>query len=84
MPDDLRQMNGSDGSRSVTPPGAGGDVEAFLRKAAETPPVRASGRGRLIFALDATMSRQATWDLAQGLTGRMFEATSASFDSKCR
>jgi hypothetical protein len=52
-------------------------VETFLRRAAEVPSVRASGRGRLIFALDATMSRQPTWDLAQGLTGRMFEATSA-------
>ncbi len=34
-------------------------------------------RGRLIFALDATMSRQPTWDLAQSLQGRMFEATAA-------
>lgn len=49
-----------------------GDVEAFLQKASEAPGVRASGRGRLVFALDATMSRQPTWDLAQGLTGRMF------------
>src|SRR6185437_3932767 len=31
-------------------------------------------RGRLIFALDATMSRQPTWDMALGLQGRMFEA----------
>ena len=31
------------------------------------------GRGRLIFALDATMSRQATWDLAQDLQARMFQ-----------
>ena len=70
-------MNGSGKDRSVTPQaGPGSDVEAFLRKASETPPVRTSGRGRLIFALDATMSRQPTWDLAQGLTGRMFETTS--------
>ena len=34
----------------------------------------ASGRGRLIFALDATMSRQPTWDLAQSLQAKMFEA----------
>ena len=33
-----------------------------------------SGRGRLIFALDATMSRQPTWDLAQSLQAKMFEA----------
>src|SRR5690606_12648581 len=30
-------------------------------------------RGRLLFALDATMSRQPTWDLACGLQAEMFE-----------
>src|SRR5205085_1749223 len=30
--------------------------------------------GRLVFALDATMSRQPTWDLATGLQGEMFRA----------
>ncbi len=48
-------------------------VDAFLRKAAQVP-APAEGRGRLIFALDATMSRQPTWDLAQTLQQRMFEA----------
>ena len=37
----------------------------------------ASGRPRLVFALDATMSRQPTWDLAQDLTSRMFAQTPA-------
>ncbi len=46
-------------------------VDAFLRTAEVARPAT-SGRGRLIFALDATMSRQATWDLAQSLQGRMF------------
>ena len=47
-------------------------VADFLQKAARVPaPVE--GRGRLIFALDATMSRQPTWDLAQSLQQRMFE-----------
>ena len=31
-----------------------------------------AGRGRLVFALDATMSRQPTWDLACRLQGEMF------------
>ncbi|WP_439394962.1 VWA domain-containing protein [Bradyrhizobium sp. PMVTL-01] len=31
-------------------------------------------RGRLIFAIDATASRQPTWDTAAGLTAQMFEA----------
>lgn len=49
-------------------------VDAFLRKAEATPaPHERSSRGRLIFALDATMSRQATWDLAKSLQRRMFE-----------
>ena len=30
-------------------------------------------RGRLIFAIDATASREASWDLAAGLTAQMFE-----------
>ena len=32
-----------------------------------------SNRGRLVFALDATMSRQPTWDLAVQLQSAMFE-----------
>ena len=37
-------------------------------------PATASGRGRLIFAMDATMSRQPTWDLALELQADMFNA----------
>ncbi len=49
-------------------------VDAFI-EAAKAVTLTAQGhRGRLIFALDATMSRQPTWDLAQSLQGRMFEA----------
>ena len=32
------------------------------------------GRGRLVFALDATMSRQPTWDLACNVQAQMFQA----------
>jgi hypothetical protein len=54
--------------------GAGTGVDAFLDALAKTPAVATAGRrGRMIFALDATMSRQPTWDLAQGLQARMFE-----------
>ena len=35
------------------------------------------GRGRLIFALDATASREPTWDHACRLQGEMFEATAS-------
>jgi hypothetical protein len=50
------------------------DIEAFLKRASGLDPVSADARGRLIFALDATMSRQPTWDLACDLQGAMFDA----------
>jgi len=54
------------------------EVEAFLRQVAAMPSVRpASGRGRLIFAMDATASRQPSWDHACKIQGEMFEATEA-------
>jgi hypothetical protein len=58
-----------------------GDVDAFLRDLQRAPPRPASGpgggRGRLIFALDATASREPTWDRACRIQGEMFEATAA-------
>lgn len=54
------------------------EVEAFLRQVKAMPTLRpASSRGRLIFALDATASREATWDHACRLQGEMFEAAGA-------
>ncbi len=52
-------------------------VSAFLRQVENLPQVRpASGRhGRLIFAIDATASRQPSWDRACQLQGEMFMAT---------
>lgn len=53
-------------------------VETFLRQVAAMPAVKpAEGRGRLIFALDATASREPTWDRACRLQGEMFEAAAA-------
>jgi hypothetical protein len=54
-------------------PSASAEIDAFLAKAAQIAP-RAEARGRLIFALDATMSRQPTWDLACELQAEMFDA----------
>lgn len=49
------------------------NVAAFLDKVAKTPaPVRAGRRGRLMFALDATASRQPTWDHAMHTQAEMF------------
>ncbi|MCQ4189592.1 VWA domain-containing protein [Methylocystis suflitae] len=68
------------GEHSPKPPAAQGSVQsgpidAFLDKAKNVA-ARAS-RGRLIFALDATMSRQPTWDMAQSIQGEMFRTTAA-------
>src|SRR2546429_4296533 len=40
------------------------DIAAFVAKAHAMSPHAAGARGRLVFALDATMSRQPTWDMA--------------------
>ncbi len=57
---------------------ARGEIDRFLASAkavaASAPP---PGAGRLVFALDATLSRQPTWDMACSLQGRMFEACAA-------
>lgn len=60
------------------PAPASAGVASFLDQVKRTPaPQQRSSRGRLVFALDATMSRQATWDLAQGLQTRMFDTAAA-------
>lgn len=52
-------------------------IDAFVRHArALAQPTGAKGGGRLILALDATMSRQPTWDLACSLQAEMFDAVS--------
>lgn len=59
-------------------PSKGGaeDVSGFLERLARTPAVRpAGGRGRLIFAMDATASRDHAWDRACQIQGEMFLAT---------
>jgi hypothetical protein len=58
--------------------GKAAEVEAFLSQVKAMGAVKpASGRGRLVFALDATASREASWDRACRLQGEMFEATAA-------
>jgi len=52
--------------------GVGKAVADFIAEARAAP--REGGGGRLIFALDATMSRQPTWDLACRLQAEMFQA----------
>ena len=53
-------------------------VTEYIDKLRTKMPARsASGRGRLIFALDATMSRQPTWDTACRLQADMFREAAA-------
>ena len=54
------------------------EIDAFLNKVRTLGPAAQAGqRGRLIFALDATMSRQPMWDTACRLQGDMFNETAA-------
>ncbi|HEY8214844.1 MAG TPA: VWA domain-containing protein [Methylocystis sp.] len=68
------------GDHSTNPPATqgsakAGPIDAFLDKARNLS--ASASRGRLIFALDATMSRQPTWDMAQSIQGEMFRTTAA-------
>ena len=53
------------------------DVSTFIAKVKAMPPIQKPGgtRGRLIFAMDATMSRQPTWDHALTIQSEMFSET---------
>src|ERR1700722_2123902 len=54
------------------------EIDAFLADLQRAPAGRPQGgRGRLIFALDATASREPSWDRACRIQGEMFEATAA-------
>src|SRR5262245_48471615 len=52
------------------------EIDAFLKDVRALKPSGA-GHGRLIFAMDATMSRQPSWDLALELQADMFKAVKA-------
>lgn len=57
---------------------ADSEIDAFVRKMkAVTPSQSGARRGRLIFAMDATMSRQPTWDMALKLQADMFTQVKA-------
>lgn len=69
-------MTKSPVARSISTAATSSDdeVAGFLRKVKTMAPVarKQNGQGRLIFALDATMSREATWDQAQQIQSGMF------------
>ena len=57
--------------KSTLPTSSKGEVAAFLDQVAKMP--AQSGDARLVFALDATASRQPTWDIATELQADMFK-----------
>jgi hypothetical protein len=68
-------MMGTDDDKSLPARSTGAEIDAFLAKVAATPRrPRQAARGRLIFAMDATASRQPTWDQACELQAEMFGA----------
>lgn len=54
-----------------------GDIAAFVNAAKSIRPV-SGGAGRIVLALDATMSRQPTWDMASAIQAEMFESVGRS------
>ena len=53
-------------------------IDAFLETARTTPLSKSAGaRGRLIFAMDATASRESSWDRACQIQGEMFTETAS-------
>ena len=68
----------TDGKKKLPERSGSAGVADFLRKVAKTPVVKAAtDRGRLIFAMDATASREPTWESACQIQARMFEQTTA-------
>jgi hypothetical protein len=63
-----------DRTKAPAPTSKRAEIDAFLQKVKSLGPASAASgaRGRLIFALDATMSRQPTWDSACALQADMF------------
>jgi hypothetical protein len=68
---------GKASSPSHAPASTSEDIAAFVAKARAMSPHAAGARGRLVFALDATMSRQPTWDMACTLQADMFREAAA-------
>ena len=76
MADDPKPATGR--SRAPAASSTRAEIDSFLAKVKGLTPGGAPGqRGRLIFALDATMSRQPMWDTACQLQAEMFREAGA-------
>jgi len=78
---DQRPTPRSDGTLTDAPRS---ELDRFLAEVKGLTPAAPGSRGRLIFALDATQSRQSTWDTACELQAEMFRevATAGGLDMK--
>jgi hypothetical protein len=80
MADDRNDASRTPVERGRAPAAASAraEIDAFLAQVKRLAPTTAAGqRGRLIFALDATMSRQPLWDTACRLQADMFREAAA-------
>lgn len=68
-------MASSDTNKSALQKSSQSDIQAFLNKVDQLPATQGTQAGRLLFAIDATASREASWDMACGIQGEMFSAT---------
>lgn len=64
--------------RDISAKSGNAQIQNFLNKLAVTPNIQATkSRSRLLFAMDATASREPTWDTACQIQGEMFAQTDA-------
>jgi hypothetical protein len=78
VPATQKPAAGKAGSLPEARASASEDIAAFVATARALSPHAAGARGRLVFALDATMSRQPTWDMACTLQADMFREAAAN------
>jgi hypothetical protein len=78
LPATQRPTAGGTGALPQAQPSASEDIAAFVARARAMSPHAAGAKGRLVFALDATMSRQPTWDMACAMQADMFREAAAS------
>src|SRR5437660_5652386 len=78
MANDRQDRPSTHRARAPAAPATRAEIDAFLARVKELAPATEAGRrGRLIFALDATMSRQPLWDTACRLQADMFREAAA-------
>jgi hypothetical protein len=72
--DDTAAQSGAEAGLPARARSSDTEVADFIAQMKSLGPTAGTGRGRLVFAMDATMSRAPTWDMALRLQGDMFQA----------